>query len=182
MDNLTDRLDRLERSNRHLKGAVALLSLAFAALVAVGWTSPDGTVEATKFVLRDTDGQERAVLHVREIVGQGDSPTLEMSSADGKSLMFLGIDPNGPPALRFLDGNEKLRTAVGVLPSGSPYLTLRDADGKLRVAEGVDVDGSPSLTLFDSNGKIRVAEGVDVNGLPSVTLLDANGKIIWQAP
>ncbi len=127
MDELTNRLDRLERSNRMLKGAVAMLSLAFVGLVAVGWTSPDGTVEAREFILKSADGKQRAV---------------------------LGVNADGSPGLVLIDANEKTRAALIVGPDGAPFLSLYDADGKVRESLGVEANGSPYLGLCDADGKI----------------------------
>jgi len=104
VNDLTERLNRLERKNRRLTRAVALLTLAFVALATVGWTSPDGSVEAQKFVLRDVNGKARAVLSM--VAG---APTFDLRGADGR-----------------------VRAELVVLADGA-RLTLSDANGEPRV-------------------------------------------------
>jgi len=102
VDELTKRLDTLERRNRWLTRTVLLMGLALVGLVAVGWTSPDGTVEAAKFIVKDKGGNVRTV---------------------------LGVDPNGSPCLVLYDTNGKGRIAMGVDPNGAPAIVFADADG-----------------------------------------------------
>lgn len=154
MEELTRRLDALERRNRWLTRTVMLMGLAFVALVAVGWTSPDGTVEATKFVLRDKDGKERT---------------------------SLGTTDDGTTALKFLDADGEMRAVIHVAAGGKPSLGLYDAKG-IRAKVCVDTDGSAGIEILDANGKTRAALGLLDDGSPHLLLKDAEGKTTWEAP
>ena len=62
LDTPTQRLDRLERENRRLKFAGAILLLALAAVGAMGQVLPKAVpkvVEAERFLLRDARGRVR---------------------------------------------------------------------------------------------------------------------------
>ncbi len=125
MDELTRRLDALERWDRWLTRTVMLMALAFAALLAVGWKSPDGTVEAQELVVMDKDGKKRA---------------------------WLGVDADGTPGLMLFGQDERVRAVLGVGPDGLTLLALDDANGKKHAELGVASDGTPGLVLSDKDG------------------------------
>ena len=65
LDTLTQRLDRLERENRRLKIAGAILLLALAVVGSMGQVLPKAVpkaVVAEQFVLLDQNGKPRAGL------------------------------------------------------------------------------------------------------------------------
>ncbi len=162
LDPLTARLDRLERENRRLKLAGAILLLALAAVGAMGQVLPKAVpkvIEAERFVLRDTKG---------------------------KIVAILGADAPGTPALSLHDQNEKVRAALAIAADGRPFLALLDQNGKQRAALSVGVDGTSALLLSDQNGKLRAgmtATGtVEQRPASSLVLFDRDGKVIWRVP
>ena len=64
MKTLTRRLERVERENRGLKRAGAVILAVMLALVLMGHVVGEKVVEAERFVLLDSSGQPRAVLAV----------------------------------------------------------------------------------------------------------------------
>ena len=60
--SVLERLERLERQNRVLKGAGLLLVLGICAACLLGSAGGDGIIEARAFVLRDESGNELARL------------------------------------------------------------------------------------------------------------------------
>lgn len=130
MENLTQRLDRLERANRSLKRVGAAVALGIAAVALMGQVRTAGrVVEAEQFVLRDTSGKTRGGLAVRP---------------DGRVLLGLA------------DKNGEDRAEINVLPDGSAVLALTDQDRKAGAALYVRHDRTVGLNLLDQNGKHRV--------------------------
>jgi hypothetical protein len=97
--DLTSRLEILERQHRRLR-ALCVLSLAaaptLALLVPARADRPDvlvpPTVEARRFVVRDADGQPRAVLGL-----QGGRVILTLRRGDGSVALELGEDARPHP-------------------------------------------------------------------------------------
>ncbi|MBI4612418.1 MAG: hypothetical protein HY720_02305 [Planctomycetes bacterium] len=122
-DALTKRLDRLERWNRGLVGAMAVLSLVLVVFIVVaGWKSLDGRVEAEQIVLRDANGRVAAIL---------DGPGLRLYDANGRNRASLSLDKDGSPHLYLFDENSwdgRCRAIFSLDKDGSPYLCLFDAD------------------------------------------------------
>jgi len=188
---LTQRLDRLERENRRLKVAGAVLVLALVAVGAMGQMIPRAVskvVEAERFVLRDTTGKGLAIL------GTDASGILALSLADqtGKIRAGLVVTPDGMPVLSLYDQNGKPRAGLGVLADGTPGLALHDQNGKERLLLNVTTNG-PSLILQDENSKARAVLGqtvlevkatgtVEQRPASSLVLFDKDGKVIWKAP
>jgi len=117
-DQLTRRLDRLERENRRLKFVGALALLGLGALTVMGQTAPTSvanTLEAERFVLRDNAGNVRAT---------------------------LGLRPDGTAALALADDTQQDRAVLSVTAPGQASVDLSDRAGHLRAGLGVRADGS----------------------------------------
>jgi hypothetical protein len=212
LNTLTQRLDRLERDNRRLKIAGAILLLALAAVGAMGQVLPKAVpkvVEAERFVLRDTKGKILATLI--EALG---TPALVLFDQNGKARAGLTVLPDGRPGLSLYDQNEKKRAGLTVVGDGTPSLALSDQNEKVRAGLGVLADGAPGLFLSDQNEKVRAGLMVDTSGpslvlrdenrnravlghaaleatatgtveqrpASSLVLFDKDGKVIWKAP
>ncbi len=191
LNTLTQRLDRLERENRRLKIAGAILLLALAAVGAMGQVLPKAVpkvVEAERFVVRDTKGKVLATLGT-EASGL---PALVLSDQNGKRRAGLFVLADGEPHLGLFDQNEKRRAVLAVLADGAPALFLADQNGKDRAGLVLDTSG-PSLVLRDENDKIRAVLGraaleatatgtVEQRPAASLVLFDKDGKVIWKVP
>ncbi len=100
--DLVQRMEKLEKANRRLKLAGVLVLTLVGCLLLLGVASPKRTVEAEAFILRDANGEMRAV---------------------------LGMGVEGP-SLSLYDANEVPRAVLLVL-EGEPALFLYDANGKV---------------------------------------------------
>ena len=70
VQELTVRMEKVERENKHLKHGAALLSLAVAAILGLAFAGQDSRKtnqpqEAGSLVLKDVDGNQRGWLVVR---------------------------------------------------------------------------------------------------------------------
>ena len=141
-----ERLHNLEKQNQRLKRALALVFMLVASFAAMGMASRRGrAIQATEFILRDSDGNTRAALRMGNT-----GPRLLFYDADGKAArVLLGVLGSGP-ALGLYDKNGKTRASLGVTMKGA-NLTFNDADEKLRAELGMLEEG-PNLMLLNADG------------------------------
>jgi len=164
MDNMVQRLDRLERENHRLKRIGALVLVGIAAVVLMGQARPSKVakvIEAEKFILRDEAGKVRAMLDAST------SPRTSFTLLDvnGVARAGLWLGPDGSPAL-ILSGKEgEGRAELTVRSKGSllegPELQLSHGRGS------VSIGATPnSASLYLSNlwkNSLRLAVNSDGN-------------------
>jgi hypothetical protein len=122
--SLLQRLEKVERENRHFKVLGTVMLLGMAGVLCLGLASnPSKKLEAEVLVLK---------------------------SAQGKSQMILDAGVDGP-ALTILDKNGKLRVNLGVGQDG-PALDLLDAAESPRAQLMITEDQGPLLNFYDSKG------------------------------
>ena len=148
---VAERLEGVERENRHLKrwGAVALIGIV--AMVLMGQAVPGSrTVEAEQFVLKDASGKIRGTLAIRA----DGTPRLEFLEEDGKPRIVLAVWPNGSASLGLSEKERMGGAMLATLPDGSTMLRLYDKNATPRAVLVAVADGSPTLSLFDKDGKV----------------------------
>ena len=187
-------LEKLERQNRRLKRAGLLALTAVGALLLMGQATPKSrTIEAEKFVLKDSAGKTRAVLSM--IL---DEPGLAIYDEKGIKRADLFVTPNGP-GLALYNEAGTLQTALtaykgvnGLLSynhDGTPStvlgeeetgaaLRLFDADGKPHI-ELSTTDQAPQMSFRDAAGKERAVMYLEPHsGSPSIAFYDQREKIM----
>ena len=138
-NDVVRRIERLERESRRWRGVALVLGLLLAAAGVMGQAKTGRTVEATRFVLKDSANRVRAELVAQErsvalrFKDEGGIPRLTVGTEDGTSVVVLN-DRAGAVAAN-----------VAVLPHGAPGLTLYDPAGKSRLEISLGRDGAPSL-------------------------------------
>jgi hypothetical protein len=122
--SLFARLEKVERQNRSLRifGSVALLGVAGALFLGLA-AAPSKTVEAERFIVRDSLGKARMILAVGD-----EGPALTLLDKDGKLRVNLGVDKEGP-ALDLLDAAESPRAQLLITNDQGPLLNFYDAKG-----------------------------------------------------
>jgi len=153
----------LERQNTAKWKKVRLKQAGLALFVVIGLGSLSGlgtpkarTVEAEKFVVRDKQGKERAV---------------------------LGVENDGTVGLWLQDKEEGMRVALDLFPEGSSDLGLHDRDGNVRAWLRVLDDGSAELSMNRKTGKPSVMIRMSPAGESTFILFDAElSKVLWKAP
>ncbi len=131
MPDVDNRIERLEREMRRLRGWILVLSIALVTTFALGATqgAPD-ELTLRKLIIVDGDGKERIVAD---------------TTSEGAAL-FVHYD---------LDG--KSRITAMTLPGGSAHLLHHDSNGKKRIEMNTLPGGYASLMHYDSDGKKRIA-------------------------
>jgi hypothetical protein len=107
---LIARIESLEKKNRRLVriGGAALIALA--GLGAMSLRPTCNTVSAERFVLRDAQGRQRALLTAYET---GGAPQLALYDTSGRAAATLGVEKTGA-FLALADGNAEKSVRYGV--------------------------------------------------------------------
>ncbi|MFQ5915501.1 MAG: hypothetical protein ACE5JS_20215 [Nitrospinota bacterium] len=153
MDAVTQRLDRLERENRWIRLAGAVVLVLAVAVVLMGQAQPQKEIRAERFVLQDASGKELATLEALKV---------------GKLVLGSTL---------FLKQGES-----GVQLSAFENSALLNLYGKRR-GRAVSLTISEDRTgLYIRRGRAKAVLRVTDDAGPSVVLFDANEKPIWNAP
>ncbi len=153
------RLEKLERQNRWMKraGAVVLL-LAGAAVLMGGQDQPKGkSAEPEKYVLRDDKGNERAWLGMAK-----DGPALRFRDEKGKDRVWLGLLKD-TPGLVFSDDNGKRRAAMST-GKGTVSLVFYDDSEKARAWLVISKEAA-ALHLLGDRGQQHAGLSVEGDGV-----------------
>jgi len=131
MNNMEQRLDRLERENLRWRRIGFLVLVVIAAMVLMGQAKVSRVakvIEAEKFVVRDKSGKVRAALQT----SAKDGPSLDLYDKNGKNRVQLAIlEVGGPtPILFLLDRNEKFSLKLAEV-GGEGIMWLHDKDGRI---------------------------------------------------
>lgn len=174
MQSLVQRLEKLEGQNRRMKQIGALVLVVAASLFLMGQTPANRTVEASKFILYDSSGKQRAVL-ATAADGQG-SPALMFTDADGWIRLQLAVNKSGSPQLSMFNGQESIHLSIP-----SQVASERTLDGPTAQLEFKHAD-HPQITLeserfggvgLEMNGKVPYISMI--GDTPSIWMLDTAG-------
>jgi len=100
-------------------------------------------LEAEEFVLRDSDGNTRAILTISDTR----SATLAFYDSDGKERAGLFTGPRGDSALFFLDEHRKQRVVLGFGVGEQGALIITGPDGQVAAGLLIDEKGVPAFEL-----------------------------------
>lgn len=189
---ISDRLSRLERSNRHLKAALSLCLCCAAALMVMGAASTaTKVIDVEKIVLRDSRGNERGQLFASDsswgLVLFNKNKTQTAGLVVGSELnALLLFDPNGNIRQSFTSnlsdsgwnifrpGSDAAQFEVFDRPQGTG-MSVRDRANNPRVELGWSGKGS-ALNLSDSRGAVRAAMSGEDLGFVSFS---EDGTLKW---
>lgn len=136
---IVQRIERLEREARRWRGLALVLGLLLAAAGVMGQARTGRTVEATRFVLKDSANRVRA-----ELVAQERSVALRFKDEGGIPRLTVGTE-DATAVVVLNDRTGAVAANMAVLPHGAPGLSLYDPSGKPRVELSLARDGTPSL-------------------------------------
>ena len=141
---MEERLDRLERENRRLKRAGALVAALAVSILAMGAAAPEKgkKIEAEEIVLKDAAGKTRIWLSVTRL-----GPALHLFDEKGVPRAVLMAQ-----SLQFTDGDVTPRLRLA-LEKGAPVVLLSDANDRARAVLGVGTKG-PRLLFTKPSGEV----------------------------
>lgn len=182
IDALTDRLDRLEKTNQLLgrecrrwrrAGVGTLLGAIVLAVCGAKMADDDKTVEASHFILRDDAGRMRAALGMRP----DGTPGLGLFDLNGQVRLSFDLASSGTPGVNLYDRAGTLQAALAIRPDGTPGFGLFDNQGKVRLSLDLGPNSAPGVNIFDQSTKVRGALAIRPDGLPSLGLFDEQGQV-----
>ena len=203
LEELHDRLLKLEKQNRRFKqlGVAALIGVA--ALVVMGQAPSKKTIEANEFVLRDASGNVRARLSMNvpadASAGYPSAAQLVFFDEKGKKRASLdGGNTFGFSGLTLSDQEERVRGYFIEASAFGANLALQDEQGHLQTilgggevtvlgnvtARGVhveDVDGFAATLGVTDLVTPRTGEKHKTSAA-SLVLFDKGKNVIWKAP
>ena len=168
LNQMEERLLKLERQNRRLKQAGAAALIVAALILLMGQASrtkpvqasQSNTVEASQFILKDKSGKVRATLSIDESPGNSGAAQLVFYDVDGKQRVKL--DSGNP----YLGGTLHLADE-----KGKDQVFITSSDGLGALLSLLDPRGGPGTVLRTNGAALPDVEA------KSVTLKDADGNI-----
>jgi hypothetical protein len=178
LDILT-RLRRVERENRRLKQIALGVLVLVAAVLLMGQSRLNRTIEAEKFILKDADGRPRARLEME----MTNRPTLVLLDEKGLPLVSLGAGENVGLTLcmESCEKQAQLYVSKNVLGltfyegGGNPMVREQGKGNGLRAGLSV-INGVPGLNLFGKDPKEQASLDFEAPG-PRLFLSDASGTV-----
>ena len=146
---LENRIDRLERENRRNKRLGLSVLVIAGLMITLGQARPQqpDVIRATKFVLVDENGQQRATLGI-----ENGGPALVLEDTNGRGVVQLQV-PKIPdkPSLYLSDPRESARVELAMTMNG-PVLHFTDKTGT-RVRLAANELNAPLAAIYDDEGK-----------------------------
>jgi hypothetical protein len=205
ISDLTNRLNRLERTNQNLRRSLLALAVGGSLVLFAGAMQPDkeadektvsfGTVQARKLVIRDDDGLDRLILAL-----DSGEPAVTMFDHEGRRQIFLGIDEHWEDTAylsvssRLGNGNIDKQAVIAATTSqpdspGSSQLVLYDGRPKpestvrrqvVKLSTGL-ANQKPFLEISESSDKDEGGVNIELlNAKPNSdgrrVLLDTNAS------
>jgi hypothetical protein len=159
--DLIERLEKLERDNRRLKGlalAPLVLATALATIYATQPVSP--VIEAHMFIVVDDSGRKRMTLSENLIM---------LYDAQGKPRAMMSLDPWGA-AIVLSDAEGKASALLNVTPEGQPSITLGDR-------QGFEMDLGSTKTVVPVTGAVEQTSAASIVMFRN----DKEHHVIWRA-
>ncbi|MEE8373917.1 MAG: hypothetical protein V3R87_09370 [Dehalococcoidia bacterium] len=155
-------------------GAVLLVIVGMMPmLLASGGSGPEKELRASRFVLVDDKGAERAELSF----GPHGPPRLIIGNKKPVEGILLGLDDDGSPFLIMGGREDKARIGMGIMESGKPHIGLWGSGAKkAHIGLGFQSTGNPQFLLRDVVGKTRIGLSVDKVGDAVLQLRDPSGR------
>ena len=131
VDNLVQRVARLERQNRQLKVVGLGIALGMAASLLTGAVKAPRTVEAERIVILDSHGRARITLGTPAFAGSAtyanaDDPIIWLADEKGTDRAMLASD-----GLYFANSRGRPTASLSSDPNGLSGLKFYGADGKV---------------------------------------------------
>ncbi|MEK6710421.1 MAG: hypothetical protein AAB289_05250 [Chloroflexota bacterium] len=155
---IEQRLERLERQNRHLKNVLYAVVLSGLSLFIMGQTRQGRDVEfrtitAKKIFVEDENGKTGIILFSSPILGG----SIGISNPDEKLLAAIGVHDDGKHgAISTYNADGRLLVVLGASPSGGGVITTYDGSGKKTIHIGPRIDtGEPVIAVLNRAGNVR---------------------------
>lgn len=179
---IEQRLDRLERQNRLMKGSASVLLLGLLTIATLGASQQNSIpdlIEARAFHVVGKDGAALVKIDTWKI---GDSHIGAFSTygANQKLVVGIGATDGGHGLVATWDGRGQQLVKLGVTTEGEGTVTTRNGLGKELVKLGVGLNGNGTLTTKNRLGGMLVRLGSTQGGAGAVSVLNGSGVQIAE--
>jgi hypothetical protein len=176
--DLTARVEKLEKQNRVLKRAGAIVLLLPFCVLIMGQARPSRTLEAQNFILTDSNGVKRAELAVLNA-----GPILRFFDTNGAVTAFVsanGLSIFGAGTRTSTSDKGPVQVPIVRASLGVYGLDFQNVAGKEVIHLGGVEDlktmaNLPSLQLFDSSERVRVELSGKADD-PGISVKEPDGK------
>lgn len=167
--NLESRIEALEKRNRVLSTGVVALVVLFAGFILAGAAAgPADEVVARRLSIVDDDGISKAEVLIVDGAG---GIVLRDSNGNRRAVLHAGPDV---PSLAMYEGSGENPVAVLGIAEDLPSLLLTDTSGNLRVKVTVDEEVA-GFGVYSIAGENQVWAGTGSTG-SNVVLSDESGR------
>jgi hypothetical protein len=143
---IEQRIEKLERQNRHLKWAIGgLVGLGFAGVL-----------------------MGAAAVEKEQIAGLIRARGLEIVTADGKPCIILSATTTNTGTITTMNPAGSKVVTIGVTTAGEGTVTTHNKKGKELVKLGATTSGEGVISTHDSNGRRLLEMGVTVKNQPKI--------------
>lgn len=163
-----ERLSRLERQHARLRRACAAVLVFAVGLVCAGWSTAKPVLEATMYIVRDSDGKTRAELGVSE----GHTAALVLRDRNERGRVWVGVSAAGAPRLQFRDADGRPVIELEATTQEQLVLQLHSRASSSSARLAVAASGDPELSLERRYGDSARACRIWVDEAPHVDLLN----------
>jgi hypothetical protein len=179
IDELSARLERVERQNRRLRAGGVAAVVLLAAGVAMGQAAPvPKVVRAERWEVVDGGGTVRAKCFVSPEGAVG----LALCDRDGKVRALYGVNKDDFPHFAFMDAGGSPRAALHTASDGSMGLGFTTDGGKGGLLLSNETDGARGLVFMGSGGKPQLHVHVTADGSPEIGMWNKDGDAILKVP
>ena len=150
--DIEQRIAHLERSNRHLRIGLVILTIAITTVLIVGQAKPEkvpDVIQAKQFQVVNDKGQKLVRLGAPR--GEGGITTY---NDKGQALVTLSVMPNGDGAITTLNGKGQNLVALAATADGKGLVNTFNGKGQRLVMLGGLEDGVSGVVTFDGDGRI----------------------------
>lgn len=146
-EGLNYRLRRLERYftvERIIWVALVICLSSVVVLRGQNAHAPE-TVEAERFILRDSGGRVHATLSI-----EGEGSDFSLYDQNNKSRLSLVVAPDGTPSVWLMDAREIGRAELSLADGSFPYLELYDLKSSgPKLSMSISNDGEGHIFVYD---------------------------------
>lgn len=178
---LSNRLERLEHSNRRLRvmawtaaiGLLVFMVIGFAPKPARTQEGAQDSILAKEIGIVDSKGEVRIALGIDEETG----PIITIVDKKGEPAITMGLeDKSGSSAVHLCQSGSQAAAGMFVAGDGTSGMVLDDKGGVSRAVVGVNSDGTTVMSVNSKDEKASATLAVIDDSIPRLILSDAEGN------
>ena len=183
MDNLIERIKRVERAIQSCRLAAVVACLATVALLVLRLTPREHiakSIQAGEFVVVDESG--RVLIRLGPAAQAKGRSIAEFYDSAGDSRIVLGIADADVPFVTLTDPDAGHQLVLDVQPQGGSAIAFRNRGNKSGLLLGASTDGLAALGFMDKDGNRLVEMGLNPDSSARLTFRSKEGRRLLELP